>query len=94
MTAGSPFLPVDSGHRTRVAWGPVRIAPCREFNETRRAQGFRDQDHLDRWFRAYDHVQACGDCGQPGPAYATTDGGWQPTETRCAEAVRLLDAAR
>jgi hypothetical protein len=28
MTNHSPFLPVDSGHRTQVAYGPVRLVPA------------------------------------------------------------------
>jgi hypothetical protein len=68
-------------------------AASREFTPERRAQGFHDQGHLDRWFRCRDHVRDCAECGQPGPGYDAPDG-WQPTETRCAEAVRLLDEAR
>lgn len=62
----------------------------RQLTAARKAQGFVSQDHLDAFYRAYDHVQECGECGQPGPAaWLEGDASWQPTETRCAVARRL-----
>jgi hypothetical protein len=91
----SPFLPVGE-ELPRAQYGPIRIQPAadaRQFTPMRRAQGFRDQAHLDAWYLAYDHAKACPECGLPGPAGETTDGGWQPSETRCAEWHRLSNAA-
>lgn len=65
----------------------------REFTPARAAQGFRDQEHLDAWFVARDHVKACPECDLPGLGYDAPDG-WQPTVTRCPEAIRLSEAAR
>jgi hypothetical protein len=69
----------------------------RLFTEGRHRQGFRDQAHLDAFYRYYDHVKAgpasgCG-CGTPGQGYDGPDG-WQPTENLCGEAQRLLEASR
>jgi hypothetical protein len=66
----------------------------REFTTQRRAQGFRSQAHLDAWYRAYGHTQACpaGICGTPGLAVPLDDG-MQPTVRQCEEAVRLFDEA-
>lgn len=55
----------------------------------RRAQGFRDQAHLDAFYRHIDHVAVCPDCGQPGPAVPLDDG-MQPTTTECPEGQRLF----
>ena len=66
------------------------MAATRTFDAGRQAQGFRSQAHLDAWYVAYDHVKACGKCGQPAAAvWLEGDASWQPTETRCAEAHRL-----
>lgn len=71
--------------------------PGRVFTTSRLAQ-FADQAHLDRWYAYYDHVEECRNsgtpdrCGQPGTGMETTDGGWQPSETRCPAARRLLQA--
>lgn len=80
----------------------VRDLPAspRLFTMDRMAQGFRDQAHLDAFWRYHDHVQAgreagpagCG-CGLPGPAAETTDGGWQPSETICPAGQALSAAA-
>jgi len=62
----------------------------RRFTQARREQGFRSQAHLDAFYVAYDHKQACGECGQPGPAaWLEGDASWQPTERECAEGRRL-----
>jgi hypothetical protein len=92
----SPFAPgwADSGHRTQVAYPTVRMLPCRDFNQQRREQGFTSQAHLDAWFVAYDHAEACPECGQPGQAaWLEGSASWQPTVTQCAEAARLYEAA-
>jgi hypothetical protein len=59
----------------------------RTFTAARQAQGFRSQAHLDAFYVAYDHVKGCSECGQPAGVWL--DDGWQPAETRCAEARRL-----
>ena len=61
----------------------------RKYTEARKAQGFRSQDHLDAFYRYYDHVSACPECQKPGPA-AVIDDGYQPTHMLCLVA-RLLD---
>jgi len=67
---------------------------ARAYGADRAAQGFRSQQHLDAFYAAYDHVRACGECGQPGPAaWLEHDASWQPTETRCAEGTRLDHAS-
>jgi hypothetical protein len=67
-----------------------RSAFTRTLTEARKVQGFGSQEHLDAFYAAYDHVQACPECGQPGPAaWLEGDASWQPTETRCGEANRL-----
>jgi hypothetical protein len=40
----------------------------------------------------YAHRQACAQCGQPGPAHATTDYGGRPAETTCPVGAAILNA--
>lgn len=64
----------------------------RDFTADRQAQGFRSQDHLDAWYRYYDHTKACAECGPGKSVWLEGDASWQPTENRCATA-KALDAA-
>lgn len=61
----------------------------REFNEARRAQGFKSQAHLDAFYVHHDHVATCTDGCSVGPSIPVDDG-WQPTRRECPEAIRLL----
>lgn len=63
----------------------------RDFNETRRKQGFRSQAHLDAFYAHFDHTESCTACQQPGPGVLLDDG-FQPTMNRCNVA-RELDRA-
>ena len=60
----------------------------RTFDAARREQGFRSQAELDAFFRYYDHTKECAECHKPGPAFPLDDG-MQPTQHRCATALRL-----
>ena len=67
----------------------------RVFDAARREQGFRDQGHLDAFYRSYDHQKGCGVCSSPGPSYwSEADASWQPTRGECAEGRRLFLASR
>lgn len=63
----------------------------RIFTPERKAQGFRDQAHLDAFYRYFDHTKTCTDCG-PGQSVFIDDG-WQATFAPCAVG-RELDLAR
>lgn len=60
----------------------------RTFNTARKAQGFRDQAHLDAFYAYFDHVHECAECQKPGPPMPLDDG-MQPTHQLCDEARRL-----
>ena len=73
-----------------LSWSDMAEAFGREWNAARKAQGFRSQAHLDAFYAAFDHLAACGRCGQPGPAmWLEGSASYQPTETRCGEWLRL-----
>ena len=55
----------------------------REFNESRKVQGFQSQAHLDAFFAAFDHNQGCADCRQR-DGHVLLNEGWQPTVGSCA----------
>lgn len=63
----------------------------RVFTASRKAQGFRDQAHLDAFYRYYDHTKTCANCG-PGQQVAVDDG-YQGTFAPCPVG-RSLDLAR
>jgi hypothetical protein len=66
----------------------------RTFNESRKAQGFRSQEHLDAFFRHFDHQTTCPVCSAPGPAYwSEADASWQPTLAAPCEEGRAIDLA-
>lgn len=60
----------------------------RDFNEARRKQGFKSQEHLDAFYAAYDHQRGCPVCSTVSGSVWVVDG-WQPTLGRCEEARRL-----
>lgn len=64
----------------------------RVFNEARRDQGFRNQEHLDAFYRYTDHRRGCQECQRPGPGMWVDDG-WQPTRNSCEVADRLFAAS-
>ena len=69
------------------------MAYGRTFDQDRKTQGFKSQDHLDAFFAAYDHEKRCVECRQPGPAvWLDGSASWQPTMNRCP-AGRALDVA-
>jgi hypothetical protein len=61
----------------------------RLFDDARKQQGFRNQEHLDAFFSYYDHVTTCAECAKPGPLVFVDDG-CQPTHYLC-EVARKLD---
>lgn len=62
----------------------------RVFNAARREQGFRNQEHLDAFYRYMDHVESCAECQKPGHSvWLEGDASWQPTVNRCPEGLRL-----
>jgi hypothetical protein len=67
----------------------------REFNEARKAQGFRDQAQLDAFYAHFDHVQACLEDAQGGchGGHVLLDDGWQGVVVECAEGQRLYQAS-
>lgn len=65
----------------------------RIFNVARKEQGFRDQDHLSKFFTYLDHRAGCEKCQKPGGGFWNEgDASWQPTVSECAEASNLLRA--
>ena len=65
-------------------------AEHRTLDAGRRAQGFRSQEQLDAHYAYTDHVRACAECDQPGPAFwLEGSASWQPTMRQCAEGRRL-----
>lgn len=65
----------------------------RTFDDGRRRQGFVSQDHLDAFYRYFDHTEECAECQLPGePVWLEGDASWQPTANRCAYALELLAA--
>jgi len=64
----------------------------RTFDENRKAQGFKSQDHLDAFFAAQDHSATCSSCGKAGESVFIDDG-FQPTVRDCPEKARLLVAS-
>lgn len=56
----------------------------RIFDDGRKAQGFRDQAHLDAFFRHLDHQRACPVCSSIG-GYVPFDDGMQPVGGLCDE---------
>lgn len=79
----------DEAHAHMASQHPT--AADRVFTPARQAQGFRSQAHLDAHFAHSDHVRACGECRQPGPAaWLEGDASWQPTMRECAEGQRLF----
>lgn len=65
----------------------------RDFTPERAAQGFRDQAHLDAWYRYYDHTLGCDEC-KARNGHVLLDDGWQPTMGRCPVARELQATAR
>lgn len=61
----------------------------RTFNEARRRQGFRSQEHLDAFYRSWDHQQACAACQRV--IYVPFDDGWQPAHDLCDEGHTLQE---
>ena len=60
----------------------------RTFDDNRKRQGFRDQAHLDAFFRYLDHTKACPECQKPGPVAWLSDGP-QPTRNECSTGIEL-----
>lgn len=60
----------------------------RGFDAGRKAQGFESQEHLDAFFKRYDHQSACTKCSSVG-GYFPLDDGMQPYLDRCEEGARL-----
>ena len=65
----------------------------RTFDEGRKRQGFRNQQHLDAFYRYFDHTQACAECQKPGPAAWLSDGP-QPTRNECETAKELYKLSK
>jgi hypothetical protein len=61
----------------------------REFTQSRKAQGFTSQAHLDAFYAHYDHAQACPVCSRVG-GYVPIDDGMQPYRDSC-ETGKALD---
>lgn len=67
-------------------------AGSRVFDESRKAQGFQSQEHLDAFYAYTDHIAACEEvCNKPGPEHwSEADASWQPTMAMpCEEGLRL-----
>lgn len=60
----------------------------RSFNRARAQQGFKSQEHLDAFYRAYDHTTTCPVCTTVSGSVWTGDG-YQPVAARCDEGKRL-----
>lgn len=62
----------------------------REYDGGRIAQGFRTPEHWEAFLAYVEHLAACPECSQPGPAmWLEGSASWQPTSRLCAEGVRL-----
>ncbi len=56
----------------------------RTLTKARRRQGFRSQEHLNAFYRYYDHDAECDTCGAPEADYWNeADASWQPTTRIC-----------
>jgi hypothetical protein len=64
----------------------------RRFTDARREQGFRDQAHLDAFYRYFDHTQSCRECRTPGRAVPLDDG-LQGTMRQCDRGLELFAAS-
>jgi hypothetical protein len=60
----------------------------RTFDEGRKAQGFRDQAHLDGFYAYYDHTTSCADCAAL-VGRAWVDDGYMDTRGDCDTAKAL-----
>ena len=71
----------------------THYSASRQFDEGRKRQGFRDQAHLDAFYRYFDHTKQCAECQKPGPVAWLSDGP-QPTMNECNTAKRLYKESR
>lgn len=60
----------------------------RTFNQSRKEQGFKNQAHLDAFFRAYDHDKECPVCSKIA-GYGQVDDGVQPYMGQCSTGLKL-----
>ena len=60
----------------------------RVFDENRKAQGFRSQQHLDAFYASHDHVTDCPVCSRIG-GYVSYDDGMQPYMGQCEKGLEL-----
>jgi hypothetical protein len=64
----------------------------RRFTDGRSEQSFRDQEHLDAFYRYFDHINSCRECRAPGPAFPLDDG-LQGSMLQCDRGLELFAAS-
>ena len=61
----------------------------RILTDARKAQGFKSQDHLDAFYRSFDHQQSCTVCSTIA-GYMELSDGLQPYLGQCDEGAQLF----
>lgn len=65
----------------------VLTTPGRTFDQGRKEQGFKSQEHLDAFYAYLDHTKSCPKCQQFG--HVALDDGYQQVQIICPEGERL-----
>ncbi len=64
--------------------------PKRVLTQSRINQGFVSQEHLDAFYRSFDHAESCDECKRPGEPMILSDGA-QPTTVVCPVGQKLTE---